>query len=319
MTRAESVGVVGFSHSARALACHLASQGHEVHLLVRRPERFAWMQEPLMLRATGRLEGSFRVASITDRADAFASRVGTLFLATITTTYAEIAARLAPHLRGGHAVVALSSKLCGSVLLERALRHHGVHHVPVLETDAIFACRIQPDESVWVRGLTDFGALAHPVTMVANMNAVDRGDRFRFDYEGVTDRTVAVLEGVEREFHRAARAYGGDTLPMTNLLDRYYGCDVTSLRAAMRSVPNYRESWAPQPLDHRYLHEDVRCTLVPLQALARKARVPVPLVDSITHMACALTGEDFVHHGRTLEALGWERMSHREILAWIES
>lgn len=354
----EPVGVVGLGNSARALACHLSSQGYAVHLLVRRLERHGWLRDSLTLKATGKIEGSFRVVSVTDRADVFASRVETVFVATTATAYGEVAERLAPHLAPLHAVVLFSSKLCGSVLFERALRGHGVRGVPVLETDALFACRVQPDESVWVRGckawtlfsasrrslterhggrllkffpglepastliqrgLTDFGALAHPTTMIANMNAVDRREPFLFYYQGFTEKTVALLEGVEREFRAVAAAYGGDIIPMKNLLDRYYACDATSLLTAMRSVPNYRDSWAPTTLDHRYVLEDVQCTLVPLAALARKAGVPVPLVDAVVHIACALTGEDLVRHGRTLKVLGWVDKTHHEILSWIQA
>lgn len=354
----ESVGIVGFGNSARALACHLSSQGHAVHLLVRRPERYEWLRDSLTLKAVGKIEGSFAIASMTDRADAFASRVRTIFVATAATVYGEVAERIASHLRPPHAVVLFSSKLCGSALFERALHERGVRRVPVLETDAVFACRVLPDESVWVRGckawtlfsatrrslteqhgerllkffpglepaptliqrgLTDFGALAHPTTMIANMNAVDRRDPFLFYYEGFTEKTVALLEGVEREFRAVAAAYGGDIIPMKNLLDRYYGCDTASLLTAMRSVPNYRDSWAPTTLDHRYILEDVQCTLVPLCGLARKAGVAVPIVDAIVHISCALTGEDLVRRGRTLERLGWADRTHQEILSWIRS
>jgi opine dehydrogenase len=352
-----AVGVVGTGNSARALACYLASRGHEVHLLVRHIDRFPWLTERLSLTATGKVEGTFALGGVTDRADRFAAAVGTIFVATVATAYRDVAARLAPHLDGDHRVVLFSSKLCGSVEVEHALREHGVRRVPVLETDALFACRIQEDHSIWVRGfkgwtlfsaprhtmtrawaplmrhyfpgleaarnviqrgLTDFGALAHPTTMVANMNRVDRQEPFLFYHEGFTEKTVAVLEEVEKEFRAVAHAYEAPLIAMKDLLDRYYGCDASSLLTAMRTVPNYRLSWAPNTLDHRYLKEDVSCTLVPMQQLARKARIELPVVSSIVQMACDLTGEDLVAHGRTLARLGWESWSHAEIVRWIE-
>ena len=352
-----AVGVVGTGNSARALACYLASRGHEVHLLVRHIERFAWLTERMTLTATGKIEGTFALGGVTDHAARFAAAVGTLFVATVTTAYRDLAARLAPHLDGDHRVVLFSSKLCGSVEFEHALREHGVRSVPVLETDALFACRIQDDESIWVRGikawtlfsgprrsvtrewaplmhgffpgleaarnviqrgLTDFGALAHPTTLMANMNRVDRAEPFLFYHDGFTDKTVAVLEEVEKEFRNVAHAYDAPLVAMKDLLDRYYGCDPTSLLSAMRTVPNYRHSWAPTTLDHRYLKEDVACTLVPMQQLAGKAHVELPVVSSVVQMACDLTGEDLVAHGRTLQRLGWEHRSHAEILRWIE-
>lgn len=353
----EAVGVVGIGNSARALACYLSQRGHDVHMLVRRPERFPWLMDAMAITATGKIHGTFPLSSVTDHANTFASRVRTIFVATVATAYADVAERLAPHLTHEHTTILFSGKLCGSVLFEHVLREHGAWHMKVLETDAIFACRVQPDESIWVRGikgwtlysaprrshtgelgprhrhffpnlepartviqrgLTDFGALAHPTTMIANMNAVDRKEPFRFYVEGFTEKTVSILEDVEREFHLIAKAYGADIIAMKELLHRYYGCDTTTLLTAMRTVPNYRDSPAPQTLDHRYLKEDVQCTHVPLQALARKAGLEVPLIDSIVQMACDLTGEDLVHKGRTLERLGWAHKSHHEIQTWIE-
>jgi len=352
------VGVVGAGNSARALACYLASRGHEVHLLVRRAERFPWLLERMALTATGKVEGPFPLGGVTENAARLADAVGVVFVATVATAYRDVAARLAPHLRHDHRVVLFSSKLCGSVEVEHALHEHGARGVPVLETDALFACRIQEDHSVWVRGfkgwtlfsaprhsdtrawaplmhhyfpgleaarnviqrgLTDFGALAHPTTMVANMNRVDRKEPFLFYHEGFTEKTVAVLEEVEKEFRAVAHAYGAPMVAMKDLLDRYYGCDPTTLLTAMRTVPNYRLSWAPDTLDHRYLKEDVSCTLVPMTQLARKARVELPVVGSVVQMACDLTGEDLVAHGRTLARLGWEHRSHAEIVRAVEA
>jgi opine dehydrogenase len=356
-TSGRAVGVVGSGNSARALACYLASRGHEVHLLVRHIERFPWLTESRSLTATGKVEGTFALGGVTDRVDRFAAAVETIFVATVTTAYRELAARLAPYLDRHHRVVLFSSKLCGSVEFEHTLREHGVRGVTVLETDALFACRIQDDHSIWVRGfkawtyfsgprhsvtrewaplmhgffpgleaarnviqrgLTDFGALAHPTTMLANMNRVDRGEPFLFYHDGFTEKTVAVLEEVEKEFRALAHAYDAPLVAMKDLLDRYYGCDPTTLLTAMRTVPNYRLSWAPTTLDHRYLREDVACTLVPMEQLARKAGVVLPVLSSLVQMACDLTGEDLVAHGRTLARLGWEQRSHADIVRWIE-
>ena len=351
-----AVGVVGSGNSARALACYLASRGHEVHLLVRHLDRLGWLTARRTLTATGRIAGTFDLGGVTDHPERFAAAVGTIFVATVATAYRDVAARLAPYLGAAHRVVLFSSKLCGCVEVEHLLRGLGVRGVPVLETDALFACRIQDDESIWVRGfkrwtlfsgprhsvtrewapllhehfpgleaarnviqrgLTDFGALAHPTTMVANMNRVDRAEPFLFYLDGFTEKTVAVLEEVEKEFRAVAHAYGAPLVAMKDLLDRYYGCDTTSLLTAMRTVPNYQLSWAPTTLDHRYLREDVSCSLVPMQALARKAHVELPMVNSIVQMASDLTREDLVAHGRSLERLGWEQKSHADIVRWI--
>ncbi|WP_067676683.1 NAD/NADP octopine/nopaline dehydrogenase family protein [Nocardia miyunensis] len=142
--------------------------------------------------------------------------------------------------------------------------------------------------------------------MIANANQVDRQQPFKFYYEGFTERTITLLERMEHEFHTVAAAYDTNLISMSQLLARYYGCETTSLLDAMRSVPNYRHSLAPDTLDHRYLTEDVPCTLVPLFGLARVAGLSTPMLDSVVHIASVLCGEDFLSTGRTLTRLGWD-------------
>lgn len=353
-----TVAVVGGGNCAHALSVHLARRGHAVHLLVRNLDRLPAPARGGCIPALGHVEGRYELASVGDCPSAALAEARTIFVATVATAYPDVARRLAPALRPGHRVVLFSGKLGGCVEFERVLHDLGVRDVLVCETDALFASRVQDDGSIWVRGikrwnlvtaprrsqtaealdllrgffdglepaqnvvqrgLTDFGALAHPMTMLANMNTVDRADHFLFYCQGFTERTVVLLERLEEEFRRVARAYGTELLPAAEWLDRYYGCDRGSLLEAMRSVPNYRTSVAPKCLDHRYLQEDVSCTLVPLRQLGRLARVETPLADAVVTMASALTGRDYAREGRTLERLGWSGLTRSGILARLES
>lgn len=353
----QTVAVVGGGNCAHSLSVHLARRGHAVHLLVRNLDRLPAPARGGSIPAIGHVEGRYELASVGDCPAAALADARTIFVATVATAYLDVARMLAPALRPGHRVVLFSGKFGGCVEFERVLHDLGIRDVLVCETDALFASRVQDDGSIWVRGikrwnlvsaprrsqtaealdvlrgffdglepaqnvvqrgLTDFGALAHPMTMLANMNTVDRADHFLFYCEGFTERTVVLLERLEEEFRRVARAYGAELLPAAEWLDRYYGCDRSSLLAAMRSVPNYRTSVAPGCLDHRYLQEDVSCTLVPLRQLGRLARVETPLADAVVTMASALTGRDYAREGRTLERLGWSGLTRSGILARIE-
>jgi opine dehydrogenase len=83
----------------------------------------------------------------------------------------------------------------------------------------------------------------------------------------------------------------------------------------MTSVPNYRHSVAPATLNHRYLSEDVHCTLIPLRELAQKAEVATPTLDGIIHftslIAAPSKGETKT---RSLDALGWSSLSQAAIM-----
>ena len=176
----------------------------------------------------------------------------------------------------------------------------------MIETDSLFDCRSQDDDTIWVRGfkrwtlfsavqrsetrrhegrihaffsglepasnviqrgLTDFGALSHAVISLVNLSKIDRAEPIRFYYEGLSEQTIPLLEAVEQEFARVGEAYGAPLVRAKDILDRYYGCGSRSLLGAMRTVSNYRHSLAPTDFTHRTLREDVMSTLVPMDPL----------------------------------------------------
>jgi opine dehydrogenase len=348
------VAIVGGGNAAHALAVHFARMRHPVHLVVRNLAHLPESTREGSIKAVGKIDGRFDMASVSDQPGPALEAADTVFVATVATAYADVARLLAPYLREGHSVVLFSGKFAGCVEFEKVLHELDVHGIRVAETDALFASRVQSDGSIWVRGvkrwnlvtaprrsetsaalgllsqffdgleaaenvvqrgLTDFGALAHPITMLANMNQVDRGVPFLFYCEGFTDKTVVLLEALEEEFRSVAAAYGTSLLSSSEWLDRYYGCEHGNVLKAMKSVPNYQTSKAPDSLDHRYLHEDVACTLVPLRELAALARLQTPMTDAIVAMATALNSRDYVGEGRGLATLGWAGLTHDALMA----
>jgi opine dehydrogenase len=350
-------GIVGAGNSAHALASYLASQGHDVHVYARNPQKIEHLAGAREVRSIGKIEGSFPLCWVGSDPRQFVESCATIFVCTTTNEYPDVMAQIGPYLSGGQEVVLFSSKFGGSALVECTLYGMRRPGVKVVETDALFACRLQPDGSVWIRGmkewtlyssprrsqtetnreivgrffprleaaenlvqrgLTDFGALTHALTVLVNLNSIDRKSSFLFYHEGFTERTVALLEKMEVEFQAVAEAYDTTVIPASELLNRYYGCRTTSLLEAMRTVPNYRFSISPESLQTRYIHEDVPCTLVPVSQLAQIAGVAVPVIDSVVSMASVVSGVDFRSTGRTLDQFGWGDFGHEEIRQWIK-
>lgn len=349
----DEIGVVGAGGEGRAVTAHLSSIGRAVRLCTRNPAQVGGIRRSGSIRASGALTGSFPVAEVTGEPARVAAGCRVLVVAAITTAYRDIAEAFAPHLTDRHVVVLFSGKLCGSAEFAAALAGAGRTGVDVVETDALFAARPDGDDGVvvhgakgwnlfsgaaqesvrrcgplvqelfpWVeparnlveRGLTDFGAVAHAPIALANLGSIERGEGLLFYVDGMSDRTVVLLEQVEREFRAVARAYGADLLPMTQVLDRCYGCTTSDLLAAMRSVEAYRTITAPDSLDHRFLREDIASTLVPLEALAERAGLGTPVVSSLINIMGLLSGERFRETGRTLDRLGWAGLDHGGII-----
>ncbi|MBQ7529466.1 NAD/NADP octopine/nopaline dehydrogenase family protein [bacterium] len=352
----KTVAVLGGGNCAHSLSCYLDSIGCSVRLWVRNVDHlFKCVRYNHHIRAFGKFEGDFHFYSVGSNLAEAVKGCSMIFVGTVATAYRDVAMRLAEFIEPGQIIVVFSSKLAGSVEFEAVLREYNpeiAEQVIVCETDALFASRLQKDESIWVRGikkwnlvctpsrrnldkvlslmqtifpvllpadniiqrgLSDFGALAHPLTMIANMNRVDRADPFLFYCEGFTDRTIVLMEALEKEFQSVAEAYDTKLLPAKEWLKNYYGCDDSSLLKAMCTVPNYQTSQAPDRLNHRYLKEDVSCTLVPMHYLAKLAGLETPVADSIITFAQVLSGENFLTQGRTLERLGWADLTYEEL------
>lgn len=354
-----NVGIVGNGNSARALAAYLSSQGHKVNILARNPEKLSFLGPDKIIKAQGKVEGDFPIVHAGCSAAEFAERSEVIFIATVSTAYAEIAKRLAPSLNERQSIILFSSKLAGTLLFEQALKAAACSMPRVMETDALFACRINDvANAIWIRGfknwtlfssatktkttedaelmkrffpglspavnivqrgLTDFGAVAHAPIALSNMNLISRKTPFRFYYEGMTEETIRFLESVEAEFRQIAEAYGSELIAMKDLLNRYYTCDNTSLYSAMTTVPNYKFSLGPDSLQHRFLHEDICATLVPARQLAELAGIRTPVIDGIISIASVITQRDLGGEGRSLESLGLNRMSYKQVFNYLNS
>jgi len=354
-----NTGIVGTGNSGRALAAYLSSEGHDVHILARSHDKLEFLGDESFVNSEGKVSGRFPVASSGCAAKDFAERSEVIFVATVTTAYADIATRLAPVLTDKHVIILFSSKLGGTLLFEQALKNAGAKLPRIIETDALFACRIEevtnsigirgfkqwtlfssstqtktkedaqfiyrffpglsPATNIIQRGLTDFGAVAHASIALANMNLISRKTPFRFYYDGMTEETIRLLESVEGEFRAIAEAYGSELIEMKELLHRYYTCDTTSLYTAMTSVRNYRYILGPETLQHRFLHEDICSTLVPARQLAALAGLKAPILDAIISITSVVTKRDLLAEGRTLESLGLAGMTYKQVVAYVNS
>lgn len=354
-----STGIVGTGNSAHALASYLSAAGCDVRMYTRSPIKADHINSIRHVYSEDRILGRFELKGAYSAPSEFAANCKTIFVATVATAYREVAETLAPYLNSSHTIILFSGKFGGAREFQLQLLAKGLSDLPkIVETDSLFACRLVADSRVWIRGikrwtlfssvtksqtevcapiinayfpgltpatnlvqrgLTDFGALAHAPIALTNMHSIDRAEEFLFYYQGMTPRTVAILEQMEAEFRTIAKAYGCDLIPMKDLLDRYYGCDASDLYSAMTTVPNYRHSLSPKTLNHRFFYEDVACSLVPFEQLARLAAKETPILSSMISLATCVVGEDFRKTGRTLESLGLGDFNQSEIVRFLNS
>jgi opine dehydrogenase len=187
----------------------------------------------------------------------------------------------------------------------------------------IAACRpllpmLRPDRSVLHTGLSNLGAILHPVITLLNADRIRAGESFDFYTDGVTPRVAAALEAADGERLRIARAYGVATESLTEWVASAYGHRRDDVGEAVGGNPAYRGIKAPTTLVHRYLLEDVPTGLLPLLALGEAAGLNLPTLRGLVRLARTALGGEKWSRPRTLESLGLAGLNAGQIRSLVE-
>ncbi len=177
-----------------------------------------------------------------------------------------------------------------------------------------------PALSVLHTSLNNMGAVFHPALTLLNAGWIEstHGD-FEFYMDGVTPGTAKVLEALDRERVTVAAACGIRAQTAREWLHRAYMADGDSLYEAMRANQGYRGIKAPNRLQHRYIFEEIPCSLIPMSELGRQYGVDTPTVHSLIHLATIIHGRDFWREGRTLDRLGIKGLSVQELHRYVDT
>lgn len=171
-----------------------------------------------------------------------------------------------------------------------------------------------PASSILKTSLDNMGAVFHPTITLLNSGWIEatQGD-FEYYFEGVTPSVARVLEAVDGERVRVARALGVDALSAREWLEMAYGATGDTLHEAMHNNEGYQGIKAPAMLRHRYLSEDIPASMVPIASLGQMLGVPTPMIETMVNLASAVHDVDYWATGRTVEKLGIAGMSREDI------
>lgn len=175
-----------------------------------------------------------------------------------------------------------------------------------------------PEDNVLKTSFNNIGAVFHPTITILNAARIE-STHGEFDYyiEGVTPSIALILEEVDRERIRVAEALGVRAITAREWLYSAYDVSGRDLFEAIQNNAGYRGIRAPSTIYHRYITEDVPTSLVPMASLGRMLGVSTPTIDSLIHLACVLHRRDYWKEGRTVEKLGLQGLSIKEIHALV--
>jgi opine dehydrogenase len=321
------VAVLGTGDAASALAARARSRGHRVVIWGRSGPRL----DRLRRSAAIPVEPDLRTA---------VAAADTVVLAVASTAQATVLAQAAAALRDDHVVFLVPGHTGGLWTAAAALPATSKSPI-IAETPLPFVCRtdsmgqpqILQDKAViplaawppagagaaaaraaalgWPVGslvtplesaLQNLTVVFQPALMICNASRVEDGRPFAIYYDGVTPSVGRLWAALDRERLAVAAGLGVTVPSAAQWLRATYGARGDTLADLIRSVPGYRSITAPDRLDHRFLREHVQAGLIPTISLARYARVPVPVMEGVVELACALLGTDLRTAGRDLSA-----------------
>jgi len=179
--------------------------------------------------------------------------------------------------------------------------------------------------SVLETALSNINAIFHPPGMLMNAGWIEATDGdFLFYKEGITESVGRVTTGVDVERMAVAKALG---VPTTSFLDTFLRAGLTTqaaadsgsiARACRESAPNQTIK-CPSSLNHRYVHEDVGCGLVPFSELGRLVSVPTPTIDALIVLASLSLNVDFRTIGLSLKKMGLANKTPDQLLTFLEN
>ncbi|MGC9399161.1 MAG: NAD/NADP octopine/nopaline dehydrogenase family protein [Anaerolineae bacterium] len=177
-----------------------------------------------------------------------------------------------------------------------------------------------PAPNVLHTSLNNMGAIFHPALTLLNAGWIEStlGD-FQFYMEGVTPSTARVLQALDRERVTVAASIGVKAQTAREWLYRAYAAKGETLFDAMRDNPGYKGITAPAGLQHRYLFEEIPCSLVPIVELGRQYGTRTPTMEALIHLTNVIHNTNYWEKGRTLKRLGIENLSVEALHHYVKT
>ena len=175
-------------------------------------------------------------------------------------------------------------------------------------------------ENVLEAALSNGNMIVHPTTAALNTGWIEStGGNFCFYREGMSESVCRVEEAIDRERVAVGKALGLKIPPFVELINRWYGLNVSSIRefASTSATHNNFGHDAPSSLNNRYVSEDIPFLMVPVMSLGRVLEIECPLIESFVRLGSVINGVDYLQQGRTLQQMGLEGMTKGEIIDFV--
>jgi len=162
------------------------------------------------------------------------------------------------------------------------------------------------------RGLCDYQSIVYPISEVFGAEA-EMSQALSQLVDTVYDKSDEILNHLEFELNSIADAYSTPRVSTVSNVMRMYGTVASSSSEAVALAPKVGQNATWHDMVET-LAEIVSTVYVPLHELSRLANLRTPVIDSVINMSAVMCGVDFLTHGRTLDRMGLQGLSQKEIV-----
>ena len=167
--------------------------------------------------------------------------------------------------------------------------------------------------------LNNIGAVFHPAPTILNSARIETtGGNFEYYIEGISPSVAKVVENIDNERLKVAKALGVAVDSALEWLRYTYGVQGENLYEAIQNTKAYKGIGAPGNLNVRYIFEDVPESLVPIASFGELVGIPTPTIGSIIEMASVMHDIDYWEVGRTVDKLGLKGLNLSQIYQLVQ-
>lgn len=172
-------------------------------------------------------------------------------------------------------------------------------------------------QNVLETSLNNMGAVFHPAPTLLNCGRIESSCSFEYYMQGITPSVARVLEHIDTERIKVAKAVGVNAVSAVEWLEMSYGSRGGCLYEAIQDTRGYRGISAPNTMETRYIFEDIPESLVPISAIGSAVGVRTPVIDSIINLASVVHEKNYHVLGRSMKNMGIEGLTLNQLMELV--
>lgn len=351
------ISVIGAGNGGQAMAGHFSLMGHSICLYDRDIDTITQIRENGGVKLEGQIEGFSKIDKLTNSIEDVCEYADLIMVVTTADAHKHIALAISQYLKSNHTIVLNPGRTFGSLEFKHYLKDTP-SNVTIAETQSLlYACRSDkkgtvriigikdnvlvgsipsfqsksicntlnsvyncfiPSDTILETSLENIGAILHPVVVMFNIAAIERGHNFAF-YNDMTPAIANFIINVDKERVLLGKALNIKLHTVEEWVNYAYNkVTGTTFLEKVKNNPAYYKIMAPTKLNTRYISEDVPTGLLPYIALGKLLNVNMPLMNSVYNILCSISNEDYSKSGRSLKNLGFSEFTIQELYNLIK-